>query len=214
MCSIALQSLSDAVFRKFWVLQKTLHKFSSMPIDQAHEQNNELVKGAGGAVGLTENPVAFKRWMVAGPEQARLLTEFESQFQEVVDPKCFKHHKQCLSSQELFKKHANSLYETMRGVGNPFEEDCPELLAMDSRNCATDAVVATVRSIKTLGLTQYQNYVADVIVASIHKPIKKNCSSEGTKQQVASLKSDCNLFSHLYIASQYRDGDLEDFFST
>ncbi len=34
-----------------------------------------------------------------------------------------------------------------------------------------------------------------------------------SKQQASSLKSDCNLFSHLYIASQYRDGDLDDFFS-
>ena len=30
---------------------------------------------------------------------------------------------------------------------------------------------------------------------------------------MASLRSDCNLFSHLFIASKYRDGDLEDFFS-
>ena len=30
---------------------------------------------------------------------------------------------------------------------------------------------------------------------------------------MTSLKSDCNLFSHLYIASKYRDGDLENFFS-
>ena len=60
-----------------WVVQKTQNKFSSMPIDQAHEQSNEHVKGSGGAVGLTENPSAFRRWMVAGPEQARLLSEFE-----------------------------------------------------------------------------------------------------------------------------------------
>ncbi len=37
-----------------------------MPIDQVHERNNELVKGSGGAVGRTENPSAFRRWMVAG----------------------------------------------------------------------------------------------------------------------------------------------------
>ena len=32
--------------------------FSTIPIDQAHEQNNSLVKGDGGAVGLTETPSA------------------------------------------------------------------------------------------------------------------------------------------------------------
>ena len=61
------------------MLKKTHSKFSYIPIDQGHEQNNDLVKSSGGAVGLTENP---RRWMVAGPEQARLLMEFESQFME------------------------------------------------------------------------------------------------------------------------------------
>ena len=51
-----------------------------MPIDQAHEQNNALVKGSGGAIGLTENPSAFRKWMIAGPEQACLLKEFEQEF--------------------------------------------------------------------------------------------------------------------------------------
>ena len=30
---------------------------SCMPLDQAHEQNNKLVKDSGGNVGLSENPV-------------------------------------------------------------------------------------------------------------------------------------------------------------
>ena len=49
-----------------------------MPFEQANEQNKETVKGSGGAVGLTENPAALKRWMVVGPEQARFLTELRS----------------------------------------------------------------------------------------------------------------------------------------
>jgi len=51
--------------------------FSALPIDQAHEQNNALIKGDGGAVGLTENPSALHRWMVAGPEVSRVVEEFE-----------------------------------------------------------------------------------------------------------------------------------------
>ena len=34
--------------------------FSSILIDQAHKQNNKLVKQPGGAIGLTENTQAFK----------------------------------------------------------------------------------------------------------------------------------------------------------
>ena len=224
-----MKSLPSAVnedLAQFWVLQKTSHKFSCMPIDQGHEQNNKLVKGSGGAVGLFENPVALKRWMVAGPEQARLLTEFESQFMKEEDFETAQQHEQGLASQELFKKHANMLYETMSIMGNPFEDDIPELLVLDSHSCATADVIDTVRNIKAIGQSQYQDYVADVVVdrkSSIHKPIKKNRlplfkrrspkASSRNKQQIASLKSDCNLFSYLYIASKFRDGDLEDFFS-
>ena len=63
-----------------WVVNKTTNRFSSLPIDQAHERNNELVKGSGGAVGLTESPLAFRKWMIAGPEQSRLLKEFEKEY--------------------------------------------------------------------------------------------------------------------------------------
>ena len=46
------------------------------------------------------------------------------------------------------------------------------------------------------------------IQETISKTHKKAC-----KKWLSSLKSDCNLFSHLYIASKFRDGDLDDFFS-
>ena len=36
-------------------------RFSAIAIDQAHEQNHAIVKGDGGAVGLTENPSALRR---------------------------------------------------------------------------------------------------------------------------------------------------------
>ena len=223
-----MKSLSSDVkddFLSCWVLRKTHNKFSCIPIDQAHEQNNELVKGSGGAVGLTENPKAFRRWMVAGPEQARLLTEFEGQFMAQENAQG-KHHEQSLSVQDLFKIHSNSLYETITSMGNPFIDDCPELLALDSRNCAADSVVTTVQTIQSVGNTQYQKYVSDVIntrSVSIHQPIKRNSlpllkrqSSKVTtknSQKMASLRSDCDLFSHLFIASKFRDGNLDDFFS-
>lgn len=50
-----------------------------MPIDQAHEQNNEVIKDSGGVVGLTESPAILRRWMVAGLESARVITEFDEQ---------------------------------------------------------------------------------------------------------------------------------------
>ena len=153
------------------------------------------------------------------------MTEFESQFQESKEHSD-QQHEQGYSTQQLFMKQVNSLSEVTSSMGNPFMDDFPELLVLDTRNCANDAVVSTVETIEELGSTQYQQYMTNVIknwTVSIHDPIKKNSlplfkrplpkKSQKLKQQVASLKSDCHLFSHLYIASKFREGNLEDFFS-
>ena len=93
-----MKSLPPAVkndLQKYWVVAKTEKPFSYIPIAHAHEQNNAIVKGSGGAVGLTESPTAFQRWMVSGPEFARLLGEFQVQYLVENDPdaeKSLKHH--------------------------------------------------------------------------------------------------------------------------
>ena len=60
-----MKSLPESISKVFqeegrWVLLKTGNRFSAIPFDQAHEQENKVVKSGGGAVGLTENPVAFR----------------------------------------------------------------------------------------------------------------------------------------------------------
>lgn len=56
----AIPEKHPAVFQEFhngkFVVHKTKRKFSSIDLDQAHEQVNASVKGDGGAVGLTEDP--------------------------------------------------------------------------------------------------------------------------------------------------------------
>ena len=50
-----------------FVVHKTNREFSALALDQAHEQANAIIKADGGAIGLTEDPSALRRWMVAGP---------------------------------------------------------------------------------------------------------------------------------------------------
>ena len=57
-------------------MQKACHVLSSITLDQDHEQENKITKGDGGAVGLTANPAALQRWMVAGPEVVRSIKEY------------------------------------------------------------------------------------------------------------------------------------------
>ena len=79
-----LSSKHPDVYKHFsdgaFVVHKTNRAFSSIALDHAHEQVNALVKGQGGAVDLTENPAALRRWMVAGPELSRMVEEFEGSF--------------------------------------------------------------------------------------------------------------------------------------
>jgi hypothetical protein len=49
----------------YFVTQKFSHRFLALAHDQIHEQQNALVKGDGGIIGITENEVALRRWMVA-----------------------------------------------------------------------------------------------------------------------------------------------------
>ena len=58
-------------------MRKSQRPFSCIALDQAHEQNNELIKGDGGMVGLTQNPSGLRRWMLAGAETCRILQDFE-----------------------------------------------------------------------------------------------------------------------------------------
>ena len=61
-----------------FIVRKTSRVFSSMEIDQVHEQKNAAGKSDGGAVELTQSPDALRRWMVSGAELARMTTEFEA----------------------------------------------------------------------------------------------------------------------------------------
>ena len=77
---IALPMKHPCVAREFmagnFTVRNTKNVFSSIPIDLAHEQNNELIKGDGGAVGVTGNPSALLHWMISRPEVARAIEEF------------------------------------------------------------------------------------------------------------------------------------------
>ena len=110
-------------------------------------------------------------------------------------------------------------------MGNPFAENSKDLLVLDSRNLADPAVIDTWRQIKSLGQQQYDTYVNERLVNQtkpITDPINRNNlplfsrppvrEKSRAQLQRSSLKNDCSLFSRLYIASQIRSGDLDQFF--
>ena len=203
----------------------TNNLFSSIPLDQAHEQENAYVKSSSGCIGLTENPIAFRRWMPSGPELVRLQQQFEREYflnDDPENPKYFQNHEQGFATQKTFQQQVRSLFQAVQKMGNPFQDDFLELIKLDSRNCVDESVVTALHSLEDKGIRQYQDFVKNILedcTRPIHDPIKKNklalfkrpqpkaISKSGKKIKV--LQNNVALFGHLYVSMQSRNADLK-----
>ena len=92
--------------------------------------------------------------MICGPELANCLDEFENTEEQTEF-----HHEEGLATHIKMKQQVQSLVEVISASGNPFEDDCPQLLILNSRDCADESVISIVRSIECLGKMQYLKYV-------------------------------------------------------
>ena len=77
-----LEQTDPQIHHKFcmkgnFVVSRRKKSFSSMGIDQRHEQLNKNLKGDGGMIGLTEDEEKLRRWMICTPETARAVYEFK-----------------------------------------------------------------------------------------------------------------------------------------
>ena len=164
----SLQERCPDVFCEFkrgaFTAKKTGRPFSAISLDHAHEQINALVKGEGGVVGLTENPAALRRWMVAGTEIARQVDEFEYGFDEggttsnIIEDR---HHEQTKSVQDKFLRDVRSLVITIEEMGNPFMEDSMDLLNLNSKAIMPEKIVKDLKSIYSLGKAKYYQFMEE-----------------------------------------------------
>ena len=122
----------------------------------AHKQNNVMMKGACGAVWLTENPAAFRKWMIAGTEQAQLMKEFVTKLLTRC-PRETLPHEEGFSTQKAFKQQVLFLIQTINHRGNQFLENTDQLLNLNMQNVMDESVIETVRSVKLLDKDQYRN---------------------------------------------------------
>ena len=107
-----------------------------MAIDQAHKQNNAVIKGDGGAIGLTENPSALRRWMEAGPEISRLVANHKMVSGTKDAKKSNRHHEQTETVQRAFFEKVKQLTMAMEETGNPFEDESGDFLLLDTKDNA------------------------------------------------------------------------------
>ena len=101
--------------------------------------------------------------MIAGPEFARLNTEFESVFLPELDLDAnSRHHEEGLALQQSFKKQVTSLIHVIEGFGNPFMDSGPELVVLNTRDCMSYEAASSVRQVEVLGELPYDEFKKEV----------------------------------------------------
>ena len=110
----------------YFIVNKTDHPFSSMGFDQAHEQNNKVVKINSGATGRLENETALLKWAVAGSNISDLLNQADQDLPNPQKPQ--KHHEDTDLYETNFRKHRNSFLRALMEYGNPLCEEEPMLV--------------------------------------------------------------------------------------
>ena len=141
------------------VVQKPRRKFSLMAKDQAHEQSNKILQTKGGAPGLYENHEALMLFMLAWPDCARMVEEFEA----INDPppSSTGHHDERRSLRVTFRKDISSFVKVVGQVGNPFVATSLELVALDTQNVMEESVVASLSEIREVGQTFHAAFVRE-----------------------------------------------------
>lgn len=136
---------------------------------QAHEQNNAVIKGDGGAVGLTDNPSALRRWMVGGPKICRVIQEFQTSLgvnQGSLSVPGESHHEQRKRFQENFKSDVASL---IQDTGNPFLKRGTDFVTLHNDDIVDPVVHASLQKLQVLGVEQYEAFVRDRLTGRTKK---------------------------------------------
>ena len=110
------------MLKRCFSFAKTKGPFSRMALDQVHDQNNEIIKGLGGATSLlnTQDESVFIRWETCGPEVARTLSEFkDSLYTQDASSRAAKHHEENEKFRQKFNRDVESGYQAV--PCNPFE---------------------------------------------------------------------------------------------
>jgi len=153
----------------------------------------------------------------------RLLHEFEADLQ--ADSRNRQHHEQGPEQQKRFKSDIVNLLDVFNDEIIFSSTSADDLITLCSHTIAHKSVSETVKTAKQIGERQFQSFVDERLNGSLSvlsplcrnkiplfsfKPLSKSHSVQSLKMH--ELKTDCVLFSHLFIACQARDGDLDEFF--
>ena len=205
-----------------FVIQKSSHKFSHIGKDQSHEQSNKSLQAHGGAAGLYENPEALTLFMLAGPDCARCVDEFDA----VLDTPSLStaHHEEAHSLQIKFRKDVLSFVEIIEQLGNPFTAG-HELVALDTQAVMEPAVVASLSRVHEIGEYLHAQYVSRTLhtgTVPVSNTLRRNkiltfanrpdLTKKGNKN-IGIQRKNITLITQLFLSLQSRpDADMAEFF--
>jgi hypothetical protein len=206
-----------------FVVQKSAKKFSLIAKDQAHEQSNKSLQAHGGAVGLYENTEALALFILAEPDCARIVEEFEAVYDP--PPSSTAHHEEGHSLQVKFRKDVLSFVDVVVHMGKPFIATRQELVALDAQNVMEQVVVTSLSQIHAVGQTIHAAYVTERLENAsvpISDTIKRNNMftyanrpdpKRKGKKDTCTQKQNMTLITQHFLPLQSRpDADMMDFF--
>ena len=134
----------------------------------------------------------------------------------------YRHHEDSVSFQAKFTKDVENMEQEFRSHGNPFDSRDAELVNLLTNDVMDDVSVQAVKSVEKLGDEQKTAFMSmlETNPSDFSAPIKLNRlrvfhQVQGRRKQSAAtkeVKDQLHLFSQLYVATQVRDGDMDDFF--
>ena len=138
----------------------------------------------------------------------------------------FHHHEGSKAFQEKFAKHVALLTTELNQLWNPFGPDeLKELVQLGTKDVMTDNVVSSVRNIEEIGRKQHADFREtrifrksirlDDLIKKNQFPTSKASNTKGgsAKTESQELKMHGRLFSQMYISTQTRGGNMEEFCS-
>ena len=150
--------------------------------------------------------------MVAGPELARMVEEFE---EVIFASESQNHHENKPAIQSAFAKDVVNLVSSFEELGSPFKEVGGVLIALHTKDVMNEEVVRTVRTVRQLGEQQFKTFLKERLedkTRLLKDALKKNNLPtfnvqerklmSKDKAKITVLKEDCTPFSRLYIACQ------------
>ena len=197
--------------------QKTRAKFSKM----APDQNNEKIKGVGGAVHLVnrEDESGLIKWELCGPELVMIVDEFEQSIQtRDASNEPIKHHEDSLSYQNHFYNDVQNVIDGM--VANPFKLD--KLTTINNIQKVFEALVYEgISSLAHVGEKQFLRFWEERLLTGktpIGEKINKNViilpGTVKKENDNARLVYSAGLLTKLQSAIHFRRSSAEALFSS